>query len=312
MQKVLFILLYLGNCLAACTPVVAPVPTTAPFLTPTSDVRGCNDILTTIQDAYPGVNFKIQAIPMPVVDSDIAATIVDCQILSNADATVFQSISTIYSTLSQSLPSAGWSEQTAFRSDAPDGFTTAFLKKTQFCQATATWEPADGLSCPQGKSAADCNLTPEQQMVSLTINCGRLRATNGAKRILNLENIKLLADPTKPNQQQSTIDLEKDLAGGKNLPDLLILSNGKQPPVIALQLLNQAQGRAMGNTNPGLEGCYQASGTYSPQDIQDIYAGNYLCILTGEDHFSVISIDKVEGNSIELSLSTWQIPLEIR
>jgi len=54
----------------------------------------------------------------------------------------------------------------------PTGSGRGYRKGEQICLAAAMWQPEPAANCPQDQTISACQVKPEQQNYTVTLNCG--------------------------------------------------------------------------------------------------------------------------------------------
>jgi hypothetical protein len=70
------------------------------------------------------------------------------------------------------LAEQGWTEDPQLAADGPTGTAAGYRKEDQICLAAASWVPDPSANCPADQPISACALTPEQQLYTITLNCG--------------------------------------------------------------------------------------------------------------------------------------------
>jgi hypothetical protein len=99
-----------------------------------------------------------------------------CQSLAACTGQQFQSPSAVITALGAMLQEDGWTEDPLLGAGGPTGIGAGYRKDKQLCMAGAIWRPDAAANCPQDQPISACPVTPEQQLYTITLNCG-LEAT---------------------------------------------------------------------------------------------------------------------------------------
>ena len=78
---------------------------------------------------------------------------------------------TIFQDLKAMLTAQGWQEDTTYQADGPTGTGTGFRKEQGLCLLMVDWEPSEDAQCPTDQPIYMCELTPEQQLYTVVLNC---------------------------------------------------------------------------------------------------------------------------------------------
>ncbi|MGD8625074.1 MAG: hypothetical protein PVJ34_11085 [Anaerolineae bacterium] len=71
------------------------------------------------------------------------------------------------------LQGEGWTQDGARAADGPSGTIRGFRRDGALCLLSAGWELAPGVECPADRPIVECDLTPEQQVYHVGLNCAR-------------------------------------------------------------------------------------------------------------------------------------------
>ena len=95
-----------------------------------------------------------------------------CQATITGTGVQFQSPGDVVQTLGSMLEEQGWTEDAMLAADGPTGTSRGYRKGDQICLAAAMWQPDDSANCPQDQPISACEVMPEQQLYTVTLNCG--------------------------------------------------------------------------------------------------------------------------------------------
>jgi putative hemolysin len=108
----------------------------------------------------------------PLSDPTTGASGTGCQSTITGTGADFASPSAVVGVLGGMLEEQGWTEDPMLQADGPTGTSKGYRKDNQICLAGAIWFPAESANCPQDQPISTCQVTPEQQLYSVTLNCG--------------------------------------------------------------------------------------------------------------------------------------------
>ena len=86
---------------------------------------------------------------------------------------------TLFEELKAMLTAQGWQEDTTYQLDGPTGTGTGFHKERGLCLLIVGWEPSEDADCPTDQPIYACELTPEQQIYTIVLNCAEAAPTAG-------------------------------------------------------------------------------------------------------------------------------------
>ena len=74
--------------------------------------------------------------------------------------------------LGDMLEEQGGTEDPLLAAGGPTGVAAGYCKDDQICIASAMWVPDESANCPDDQPFSACEVTPEQQIYTVTLNCG--------------------------------------------------------------------------------------------------------------------------------------------
>lgn len=95
-----------------------------------------------------------------------------CQAMITGTGTQFESPWAVVTELGGMLEEQGWTADPMLVADGPTGTAMGYRKDDQICWAGAMWTPDASADCPEDQPISECELTPEQQIYTVTLNCG--------------------------------------------------------------------------------------------------------------------------------------------
>jgi len=108
----------------------------------------------------------------PLDDPVTGATGTGCQATITGTGVQFESPAAAVSVLASMLEEQGWTADPMLVADGPSGTAVGYRKGDQICLAAAMWQPDESANCPDDQPISACELTPEQQNYTVTLNCG--------------------------------------------------------------------------------------------------------------------------------------------
>jgi len=115
----------------------------------------------------------------PLDDWVTAASGTGCQATITGTGVQFESPSAVVSALGSMLAEQGWTADPMLVADGPTGTVKGYRKGDQVCLAGAMWVADESANCPEDQPISACDLTPEQQNYTVTLNCGVATAEGG-------------------------------------------------------------------------------------------------------------------------------------
>ncbi|MGD2079144.1 MAG: beta-Ala-His dipeptidase, partial [Chloroflexota bacterium] len=108
----------------------------------------------------------------PLDDSVTGAAGTGCQATVTGTGADFDSPDAAVSALAGMLAEQGWTEDPMLASGGPTGMGVGYRKGQQICLAAAMWLPDKSANCPDDQPISACDVAPEQQNYTVTLNCG--------------------------------------------------------------------------------------------------------------------------------------------
>ena len=155
----------------ACDPDQAATPTATAGLTiQPLLMEVCNGqaqaMSHTLDDLVPTQSEE------PLNDPVTGATGTGCQATITGSGVQFESPFAVVGELGGMLAGQGWTEDPMLVADGPTGTAVGYRKGDQICWAGAEWRPDESANCPKDQPISACAVTPEQQLYTVTLNCG--------------------------------------------------------------------------------------------------------------------------------------------
>ncbi|WP_075061020.1 DUF333 domain-containing protein [Ornatilinea apprima] len=95
-----------------------------------------------------------------------------CMATVTGDGMNFTSPDAALKLLDGMLKDQGWTEDPQLEAGGPTGIAAGYRKGDQICLASAGWQPDESANCPKDQPISACPVTPEQQLYTVTLNCG--------------------------------------------------------------------------------------------------------------------------------------------
>lgn len=182
----------LALLLVACASPTAPAGQTsspaAPAVTATAVTSAspdATDTATTEQAAQPAplavctelrdalvqqLSLDVTLREVPVQDTLTGVSSPGCQLSANGSAAELGAFLDVAGKLRTLLTEAGWSEDQRYLADGPTGTATAYSKNNVLTRTLVEWQPSPQASCPADQPISACQLTPEQQLLRITLD----------------------------------------------------------------------------------------------------------------------------------------------
>jgi putative hemolysin len=135
--------------------------------------EACIDLVVVVQETYT-LDAELDRAPF---DDYIAHITGDgCQATAVGSGYDFGSLEEASAMLGVLLESRDWQEDARYKADGPAATATAYRRENALCLAVISWEPAEGIDCPDDQPLAACELTPDEQMYTAALNCAQRAA----------------------------------------------------------------------------------------------------------------------------------------
>ena len=85
----------------------------------------------------------------------------------------FENHMVVAEALREALGQQGWQADFTYAADGPTGTGNGFRKDNALCLFSVGWEPAADANCPTDQPISACELSPEQQLYTITLNCAQ-------------------------------------------------------------------------------------------------------------------------------------------
>jgi hypothetical protein len=95
-----------------------------------------------------------------------------CRSTITGTGTGFESPAAVVDQLGAMLEGQGWTADPQLAADGPTGSSQGYRNGEQICWAGAGWEPAESANCPADQPITACEVAPEQQNYTVTLDCG--------------------------------------------------------------------------------------------------------------------------------------------
>lgn len=155
------------STLAFTLPEPAPTgPTIVPLV-----VEVCNGQAQAMAHALDVL--EVTQSEAPLADSVTGLQGTGCLATVMSTGLQFENPGVPLAALDSMLVGQGWAEDPQLSSGGPTGLGAGYRKDQQICLAAAVWQPDAAVSCPADRPITDCSMQPEQQIYTITLNCGQ-------------------------------------------------------------------------------------------------------------------------------------------
>jgi hypothetical protein len=151
---------YNGKCSPTAPSAIQPLP-----------AEVCNGQAQAMAQALNVV--EVTQSNAPLSDPSNGKSGIGCQATVTGTGKQFQSPDAVVKSLDAMLKGEGWTEDPMLAAGGPTGMGAGYRKGDQMCMVQADWKPAASANCPKDQPIAACNVTPVQQLYTVTLNCGQ-------------------------------------------------------------------------------------------------------------------------------------------
>ncbi len=195
---------YNGTCDASTA--VQPTPAAGEAALTPLDAKSC---AAMADDMAKTLKVKVTESEAPITDYAGGDTGTGCQATATGAGEQFSSPDAVVKELGSMLEAQGWQEDMNLAAGGPTGTASGYRKDTQMCLASAQWQPDASANCPQDQPISACQVTPSQQLYTVTLNCAQSAPAPATGTGM--------ANPASENctKQGGTLTIEKRGDGGE-------------------------------------------------------------------------------------------------
>ncbi|MEZ4768043.1 MAG: DUF333 domain-containing protein [Caldilineales bacterium] len=195
---------------ATSAPVTATVSAGTAAAWEPLDAEACAALA---QDMATALGVEVTQSEAPLTDPSTGESGTGCQATATGTGEQFTSPDAVVTSLADMLEGQGWQQDQMLAAGGPTGTGEGFRKDNQMCMAAAQWSPDDSANCPADQPIAACELTPAQQLYTVTLTCGQQVAQASATPAGSAG----LANPASENcvAQGGTVTIEERGDGGQ-------------------------------------------------------------------------------------------------
>jgi len=134
----------------------------------------CNDLASAMAQT---LGVEAATAETPFQDYISRKTGASCQATATGTGLDFEDYRSVAEDLKGMLEAQGWQEDISYMADGPTGTGGGFRKANGLCLLMVGWEPSEDADCPTDKPIGLCELSPEQQLYTITLNCAQDTST---------------------------------------------------------------------------------------------------------------------------------------
>lgn len=110
---------------------------------------------------------------VPVQDPQTGTSSPGCRLSASGSAAELGMFLDVAAKLRTAMTDASWAEDQSLLADGPTGTASGYRKNNVLARTLVEWQPAPGASCPPDQPISACQLTPEQQQLTITLDLAR-------------------------------------------------------------------------------------------------------------------------------------------
>jgi putative hemolysin/phosphoserine phosphatase len=130
----------------------------------------CDGQAQAMADALGGA--EVTQSEAPIDDLVTGASGTGCEATVTGTGEQFASPDAVVQALGGMLEAQGWTQDPMLAAGGPTGIGMAYRNGDQLCWVTAQWQPDAATQCPAGQPISACEVPPEHQAYTVTLNCG--------------------------------------------------------------------------------------------------------------------------------------------
>ncbi len=94
-----------------------------------------------------------------------------CQATITGTGLDFESVEVVMNALRRMIHAQRWYEDMRLGGGGPTGQITGFRQADKMCRLTVGWEPSEDVECPSDQPIGMCEMSPEQRLYTISLNC---------------------------------------------------------------------------------------------------------------------------------------------
>ena len=171
---------------ATSTPATATAVPTATAKAPSDFQPLSSDECINLADAMSqALGIPGEATKAPFEDHVSQRMGTGCQTTITGTGLDFEDVQVVGNALRRMIQAQGWYEDFRYGGGGPTGELTGFRQANKLCRLLVGWEPSEDANCPSDQPIHACELSPEQKLYTISLNC--VQDTSAAITQLELE-----------------------------------------------------------------------------------------------------------------------------
>ncbi len=157
------------------TPVRLPTPTAVPPAT--AEAQGdlqplspaaCSELASAVAQT---LGVEVATVEAPFQDYLSGKAGAGCQTTATGTGLDFEDFVVVAISMKEMLEAQGWLGDGMYVAGGPTGAAGGFRKANGLCLVSVGWEPSEDADCSPDQPISACQLTPDQQLYSIVLNC---------------------------------------------------------------------------------------------------------------------------------------------
>lgn len=100
-----------------------------------------------------------------------------CRVTATGTGLDFENVVVVFEALATMLQARGWQEDIQYAGGGPTGILAGYRQANALCLSLVGWEPSEDADCPSDQPIDACQLSPEQKLYRITLNCAQDTST---------------------------------------------------------------------------------------------------------------------------------------
>jgi putative hemolysin len=130
----------------------------------------CNDLSKTMVQT---LGVAVTTEEAPFVDHISGKLGTGCQMRATGTGLDFENFWSVAEAFRETLGAQGWEADFMYAADGPTGTGNGFRKGNALCLFSVGWEPSEDADCPSDQPISACELSPEQKLYKIRLNCAQ-------------------------------------------------------------------------------------------------------------------------------------------
>lgn len=134
------------------------------------DAATCSEIETAVAETLGVETTLMEASFQDIVGGGSGS---GCEVQATGTGVDFGSHVDVANDLIAMFEEMGWAQDMQYAADSPTATAGALRSGEGLCLFMAGWEPGPAVQCPADQPISACDVPPDQQIYTITVNCAR-------------------------------------------------------------------------------------------------------------------------------------------